>query len=134
MSGTYNRSFRVTVCYWEKYSSKVIEVQAQINVQVGEFLKINKSAVQNKRACEFWIIQQINVFFLPDADDFEPVVKPAGPPAAFKDKWEGEDEDDDVKVSVFLEGHFRNFKLTQNIGHFLGKVPNFQIQDLPLSL
>jgi len=34
-----------------------------------------------------------------DADDFEPVVKPAGPPAAFKDKWEGEDEDDDVKAS-----------------------------------
>ena len=29
-----------------------IEVQAQINVQVGEFLKINKCAVQNKRAGE----------------------------------------------------------------------------------
>ena len=29
-----------------------IEVQAQINVQVGEFLKINKSAVQNKLAGE----------------------------------------------------------------------------------
>ena len=29
-----------------------IEVQAQINVQVGEFLKINKRAVQNKRAGE----------------------------------------------------------------------------------
>ena len=42
-----------------------------------------------------------------DADDFEPVVKPAGPPKAFQDKWEGEDEDDDVKVSVFLEGHFK---------------------------
>lgn len=34
-----------------------------------------------------------------DADDFEPVVKPAGPPKAFQDKWEGEDEDDDVKAS-----------------------------------
>jgi hypothetical protein len=29
-----------------------IEVQAQINVQVGEFLKINKRAVQNKHAGE----------------------------------------------------------------------------------
>ena len=29
-----------------------IEVQAQINVQVGEFLKIIKFAVQNKRAGE----------------------------------------------------------------------------------
>jgi len=29
-----------------------------------------------------------------DADDFEPVVKPAGPPKAFQDKWEGEDEAD----------------------------------------
>ena len=28
-----------------------IEVQAQINLQVGEFLKINKRAVQNKRTC-----------------------------------------------------------------------------------
>jgi len=34
-----------------------------------------------------------------DADDFEPVVKPAGPPKAFQDKWEGEDEDDEVKAS-----------------------------------
>ena len=34
-----------------------------------------------------------------DADDFEPVVKPAGPPKAFQDKWEGEDEDDDVKAA-----------------------------------
>jgi len=34
-----------------------------------------------------------------DADDFEPVVKPTGPPQAFKDKWAGEDEDDDVKAS-----------------------------------
>ena len=29
-----------------------IEVQAQINMQVGEFLKSNKRAVQNKRAGE----------------------------------------------------------------------------------
>ena len=29
-----------------------IEVQAQNNVQVGEFLEINKRAVQNKRAGE----------------------------------------------------------------------------------
>ena len=29
-----------------------IEVQTQINVQVGEFLKINKCAVRNKRAGE----------------------------------------------------------------------------------
>ena len=29
-----------------------IEVQAQINMQVGEFLKINKSTVRNKRAGE----------------------------------------------------------------------------------
>ena len=29
-----------------------IEVQAQINVQVGEFLKINKRAVRNKSAGE----------------------------------------------------------------------------------
>ena len=34
-----------TLVYW-------IEVQAQINVQVGEFLKINKHTVQNKRAGE----------------------------------------------------------------------------------
>ena len=29
-----------------------IEVQSQINLQMGEFLKINKHAVQNKRAIE----------------------------------------------------------------------------------
>ena len=29
-----------------------IEVQAQINLQVGKFLKINKHAVRNKRAGE----------------------------------------------------------------------------------
>ena len=29
-----------------------IEVQAQINMQVGEFLKINKPTVRNKRAGE----------------------------------------------------------------------------------
>jgi len=34
-----------------------------------------------------------------DADDFEPVEKPTGPPKAFQDKWAGEDEDDDVKAS-----------------------------------
>ena len=51
-------------------------------------------------------IVDLKKYFVSDADDFEPVVKPAGPPKAFQDKWEGEDEDDDIKVSVFLEGHF----------------------------
>jgi len=32
-----------------------------------------------------------------DADDFEPPKATTGTPAVFKDKWEGEDEDDDVK-------------------------------------
>ena len=62
-----------------------------------------------------------------DADDFEPVVKPAGPPKAFQDKWEGEDEDDDVKVSVFLEGHFQNFKLQAKFLTFLRKDPNLLV-------
>ena len=53
-----------------------------------------------------------------DADDFEPVVKPAGPPKAFQDKWEGEDEDDDVKVSVFLKGRFKKFEIPSKIGQF----------------
>ena len=52
--------------------------------------------------------------FVSDADDFEPVVKPAGPPKAFQDKWEGEDEDDDIKVSVFLEGQFKTFKTSNS--------------------
>ena len=51
-------------------------------------------------------------------------MKPAGPPKAFQDKWEGEDEDDDVKVSVFLEGHFQNFKLPAK---FLRKDPNLLV-------
>ena len=38
-----------------------IEVQAQINVQVGEFLKINKHAVQNKRAGEIFCKKSSNV-------------------------------------------------------------------------
>ena len=45
-------------------------------------------------------------------------MKPAGPPKAFQDKWEGEDEDDDVKVSVFLKGHFKKFEIPPKIGHF----------------
>ena len=57
-----------------------------------------------------------------DADDFEPVVKPAGPPKAFQDKWEGEDEDDDVKVSVFLEGQFKTSNSQQNFLHFWEKI------------
>ena len=38
-----------------------IEVQAQINVQAGEFLKINKHAVQNKRAGEIFCKKSSNV-------------------------------------------------------------------------
>jgi len=34
-----------------------------------------------------------------DADDFEPSKATTGPPLAFRDKWDGEDEDDDVKAS-----------------------------------
>ena len=34
-----------------------------------------------------------------DADDFEPPKATVGSNAAFKDKWEGEDEEDDVKAS-----------------------------------
>jgi len=34
-----------------------------------------------------------------DADDFEPPKATTGSTMAFKDKWEGEDEDDDVKAS-----------------------------------
>ena len=83
-------------------------------------------------SCSIWknvsnkIVDSKN-YFVSDADDFEPAVKPAGPPAAFMDKWEGEDEDDDVKVSVFLEGHFQKFKPQPKVGKvFLEKL---QIQD-----
>ena len=38
-----------------------IEVQAQINVQVGEFLRINKRAVRNKRAGETSCKKLLNV-------------------------------------------------------------------------
>jgi hypothetical protein len=33
-----------------------------------------------------------------DADDFEPDVNPTPAVAVVSDKWDGEDEDDDVKV------------------------------------
>ena len=59
------------------------------------------------------LLIQKNLFS--DADDFEPVVKPAGPPKAFQDKWEGEDEDDDVKVSVFLKSHFKKIEIPPKI-------------------
>ena len=59
-------------------------------------------------------IVDLKNYFVSDADDFEPVVKPAGPPKAFQDKWEGEDEDDEVKVSVFLEGQLKTFKTSNS--------------------
>ena len=36
-----------------------------------------------------------------DADDFEPEAPAAVTVAKVTDKWEGEDEDDDVKVTLF---------------------------------
>ena len=43
-----------------------IEVQAHINVQVGEFLKINKRAVRNKHAGETSCKKMSNVQELTD--------------------------------------------------------------------
>ena len=45
-----------------------IEVQAQINVQVGEFLEINKRAVRNKRAGETSCKKSSNVQDLIDVN------------------------------------------------------------------
>ena len=45
---------KISKTFWFKLGTLVykIEVQTQINVQVGEFLKIDKHAVLNKRAGE----------------------------------------------------------------------------------
>ena len=51
-----------------------------------------------------------------DADDFEPDATPAAT-AVPSDKWEGEDEDDDVKVWKIL---WRSFFHTKNVTGRLG--------------
>ena len=62
-------SFSINSEFLNRYVSILvyrIEVQAQINIQVGEFLKINKRAVQNKCPGETSCIQLSNVQDLMD--------------------------------------------------------------------
>lgn len=64
--------------------------------------------------------------FIVDADNFEPNEPAAAkkPAAALVDKWEGEDEEEDVKVAAFLSkcsvGGFRSIK-QQNTPYNLAK-------------
>ena len=54
-------------------------------------------------------------------------MKPAGPPKAFQDKWEGEDEDDDVKVSVFFRRTLSKLKTLSKIFDIFEKRSKFAI-------
>merc|ERR1712170_260850 len=49
-----------------------------------------------------------------DADDFEPPKASAGAATGFKDKWDGEDEDDDVKAAWDASSEEEDSKSSEN--------------------
>lgn len=50
----------------------------------------------------------IHVSWLPDADDYEP---PAAAPQKQTDKWEGEDEEDEIKVCTILGDSLHHYNV-----------------------